>query len=130
VSASPATWLAVAAGGAGGAVLRYAAGLVLARAGGSFPVATLTVNVAGAFLLGVLARVFATPDADPVWRLALTVGFCGGFTTFSTFSAELVTLAQDGRAGRAVAYAAVSLAGGVLATVAGLSLGGRLLVRG
>jgi CrcB protein len=124
------TWLAVAAGGAGGSVLRYAVGLWLARPSAAFPFATLAVNVLGAFLLGVFARVFAPADADPVLRAALTIGFCGGFTTFSTFSAELVTLAQDGRLLRAAAYATLSLLGGVLATLAGLALGGRLLVRG
>lgn len=97
------------------------------RASGAFPVGTLTVNIVGAFVLGVLARVLNTPDASPVLRAALTIGFCGGFTTFSTFSAEFVMLVQEGRTGRAVAYALVSVLTGVLAVVAGMALGDRVL---
>ena len=73
------------------------------------------------------SRVLNTPDASPVLRAALTIGFCGGFTTFSTFSAEFVMLVQEGRTGRAVAYALVSVLTGVLAVVAGMALGDRVL---
>lgn len=115
----------VAAGGALGSVARYGVGVVLAPATSGFPWATLVVNVVGAFLMGWFARVLAAPDADQVVRLALTTGFCGGFTTFSALSAETVSLLQQGRSGRAVAYLALSLALGLAATAAGLTAGAR-----
>ncbi|MDQ8161213.1 MAG: fluoride efflux transporter CrcB [Gemmatimonadota bacterium] len=114
---------AVALGGAIGSVARYAVGVWLARAGGTFPVATLLINVTGSFLIGLFARLFEAPDANPVLRAALTVGLCGGFTTFSTFSAETIALLQQGRAARAAVYVTVSIVAGVLATFAGLLLG-------
>ncbi len=117
---------AVAFGGATGSALRYAISVWLSRANGAFPVGTFVVNIVGSLLIGVLARVFSTPDSNPVLRLALTIGFCGGFTTFSTFSAEFVTLVQEGRSGRAVAYVVTSVLSGVLAVLAGLALGNRI----
>ena len=115
--------LAVAIGGATGSVVRYVAGVVLLRSQGTFPVSTLVINVVGSFLIGLFARLFDAPDHNQVLRVALTVGFCGGFTTFSTFSAETVTLLQEGKAGRAALYISVSVVAGVLATVAGLMVG-------
>lgn len=115
-----ATLFAVAAGGATGSVLRYAVSVWLLRAGGGFPIGTLAVNVIGSFLIGVLARAFLSVDQDYVLRLALTTGFCGGFTTFSTFSAETITLMQEGRAGRAAAYVVLTLTLGLAATWLGL----------
>lgn len=115
--------LAVAGGGAIGSVARYVIGVLLVRAGNGFPVSTLLVNVVGSFLIGLFARLFDAPDHNQVLRVALTVGICGGFTTFSTFSAETVTLLQQGKAGRAALYVTVSLVAGVLATFAGLTVG-------
>jgi CrcB protein len=112
--------LAVAIGGAVGSVARYLTTLVLAPWAAAFPIATLGVNVLGAFLIGLFARLFGGPDADPVLRLALTTGVCGGFTTFSAMSAETVTLVQQGRAGRAVLYVLLSLVLGIGATALGL----------
>jgi len=103
-------WLAVALAGAAGSVLRYAIGLALVRVPLGFPTGTLFVNVLGSFLLGIFARWLSAPSFDPAWRIALTVGFCGGFTTFSTFSAELVSMAQEGRLVRAAAYVVMSIA--------------------
>jgi len=120
-------WLAVAFGGAAGSVLRYAIGLAFVRTSLAFPFGTLLVNVLGSFLIGVFARWLSAPGLDPVWRIALTVGFCGGFTTFSTFSAELIALAQEGRILRAATYVVVSVTLAVLATVLGLAAGDRLL---
>jgi fluoride exporter len=115
--------LAVAGGGAIGSVARYVIGVLLLRAGNGFPVSTLLINVVGSFLIGLFARLFDAPDHNQVLRVALTVGICGGFTTFSTFSAETVTLLQQGKAGRAALYVSVSLVAGVLATFAGLMVG-------
>ena len=113
--------LVVGLGGAIGSVARYSVGVWLAPVTGSFPWATLLVNVVGAFLIGWLARVFVAPDADHLTRLALTAGFCGGFTTFSTFSAETVQMVQQGRLKSAALYVAVSLTLGLAATIAGLA---------
>ena len=120
-------WLGVALGGALGAVLRYGAGLALTRLSGGFPWGTLVVNVLGSLLLGVFARWLSAPSFDPAWRIALTVGVCGGFTTFSTFSAEVIALLQEGKALRAAVYVLVSLVLGLAAMLLGLALGDRLL---
>ena len=117
------TVLAVAGGGAVGSVARYLVTVAMTATTTAFPYATLVVNVVGAFLIGLFARLFATPDHDPVLRLALTTGLCGGFTTFSTFSAETITLVQQGRAGRAAVYVLLSLVLGFGATMLGLSFG-------
>ena len=115
----------VAFGGALGAVLRHLAGLVCVRAFGTgFPWGTLAVNVLGSFLMGALAvwltRRGSGPDA---LRLALATGLLGGFTTFSTFSLDAVSLWQRGDAGAAVAYVAVSVAAGIGGLLAGLAVG-------
>jgi fluoride exporter len=117
-------YVAVAAGGACGAVLRFAIGRALPTASGALPLSTLLVNVIGAFVLGVLLRGF--PDLGGTTRLALTVGVCGGFTTFSTFSAELFALIEQQAWQRAALYAVASVAGSLLATWAGILLASRL----
>ena len=117
--------LLVALGGALGSVARYLVAEVLAGVERGIPVHTLLVNVVGAFVLGL---VLATTPAGSGPRLLLGIGVCGGFTTFSTFSAELVALAEGGAVARAGGYAAASLALGVLATVAGLAVGRALVV--
>ncbi len=119
-------WLGVALAGAAGSVARYGMGLLLQRLPIGFPVGTLLINVSGAFLIGVFARWLSLPSLDPVWRISLTVGFCGGFTTFSTFSAELITLVQEGRIARAAVYVVLSVSLAVLATLFGMSLGDKL----
>jgi CrcB protein len=119
---SLATVLAVALGGAVGSVARYLTSIAFSSIAVAFPFATLVVNVVGAFLIGIFARVFGGTDADPMMRLALTTGLCGGFTTFSAMSAETVTLVQQGRAGRAALYVLLSLVLGFGATALGLTV--------
>lgn len=121
-TASVMTVLAVAAGGAVGSVARYLTTLAFASVTAAFPYATLFVNVVGAFLIGVLVRVFSGSDHDPMVRLALTTGLCGGFTTFSAMSAETVTLVQQGRVGRAALYVLLTLLLGFGATALGLMI--------
>ncbi len=118
---------AIALGGAAGTIARYLLSLSFQRAGGGFPVATLLINVTGSFLIGLVARVLSTPGSNPVLRAALTIGFCGGFTTFSTFSAEFVTMVEQGRALRAILYVVVSVTAGVSATLLGLAIGNRII---
>ena len=115
--------LAVAGGGAIGSVVRYVIGVVLHRAGNGFPVSTLLINVVGSFLIGLFARLFEAPDHNQLLRVALTVGLCGGFTTFSSFSAETLALAGEGRVAAAAGYVALSLAAGLGAAALGLAAG-------
>ena len=122
----PMIW-AIAVGGAAGTVSRYLISQWVTRTPGAFPLSTFAINVVGSFLIALFARVFSTPDSNPVLRAALTIGFCGGFTTFSTFSAEFVTLVQEGRAIRAVLYIVLSVTSGVLAVMVGLALGTRFI---
>jgi CrcB protein len=109
--------LLVGFGGFAGAVLRYGAGrLVVRYAGSGFPWATLAVNVLGSLLLGAFvgsAQGAAQPSQS--MRLLVAVGLLGSFTTFSTFGAETLELAQAGALGRAVAYAGASLVLGLAA---------------
>ena len=89
------TWLAVALGGAVGAACRYVVDFVVSqRAGGVFPWGTWTVNITGALLLGALAG-YASARGDPQWwHIAATSGFCGAYTTFSTFMYETLQLIE------------------------------------
>jgi CrcB protein len=122
--------LVVAAGGAVGSVLRaLLTWSVAARTDGATMPATLAANVLGSFVLGVVVQLGGTTGApSPAWRLFLTTGVCGGFTTFSTFSFEAVSAFEDGRAGIAIGYALLSLVAGALAMWGGLALG-RALAR-
>lgn len=111
--------LLVALGGATGAWLRFAAGRAIGA--GAFPWATLTVNLSGSFVMGLLAGWLARHGTGGEnWRLFLAVGVLGGFTTFSAFSLELANLIERGAIGTAALYAAVSLAGGIAGLFAGL----------
>ena len=100
---------------------RWVGGLVDAR----FPLATFLINVSGSLVLGLLGGLLASravPHADS-WRLALGVGFCGGFTTFSTFEFETHALLEDGVWLTALANIFLSLFAGLLAVRVGLVLG-------
>ena len=122
-------WVYVAVGAALGGVARFGlAGFIQQRAGLSFPTGTLVVNLTGAFLLGVLVKVAAqSASITPETRLFLTTGFCGGYTTFSTFSYETTMLLQDGEYGTATTYVLVSVLGSLAATVLGFAAGTWLL---
>lgn len=115
------TSLAIALGGAVGSLARYWLAVALAGASAAFPVGTLAINVGGSFVLGALLG--AWPASPSALRAGLAVGVCGGFTTFSTFSAEVVALAERGAAGRAAAYAGLSVGLSVAATLLGLAAG-------
>jgi CrcB protein len=113
----------IAVGSAFGGVSRYLVGGVLQRsAGADFPVGTLVINVTGSFLLGLFLRyAMDTPTLTPEWRAFLTIGFCGGYTTFSTFSYETVALLEDGQWSRAAAYVGLSLGLALAATLLGFA---------
>src|SRR6202022_4606641 len=104
-----------------GALLRWQLGLKLNSFLPLIPPGTLTANLVGGYIIGIAVGYFAqTPDIAPEWRLFIITGFCGGLTTFSTFSAEVVTLMQQGRALWALGAAAAHLVGSILMTFAGI----------
>ena len=109
----------VMAGGAVGAGMRYLAGQALA--GGRLPWGTLAVNLIGGLLMGLLAGALAKGVAGDPARLLIGVGVLGGFTTFSAFSLDIVTLIERGSLGLALGYAVASVVGSVLALAAGLA---------
>ncbi len=118
-------WI-VAAGSALGGVARYlVGGLVQRLAGPVFPLGTLVVNTIGSIVIGFVMR-YALESAaiSAEARTFLTIGICGGFTTFSTFSYETVALFQDGSYGKAAASIAANVGLALLGTVAGAALAG------
>ena len=109
------TWLAVALGGAFGAMARYGVFLWLTPHPGKFPIATFAANICGCFLAGVL-YVSITHGAIPQpWRPLLAIGFLGAFTTFSTFSLEALLLWQNQFPAVAFFYVAATVVGCLLA---------------
>lgn len=91
------------------------------------PPGTLAANLIGGYLIGVAVAVFASlPELSPQWRLFVVTGFLGGLTTFSTFSAEVVTQLQQGRPGWALATAFLHLAGSLALTALGIATVGWL----
>lgn len=114
----------IALGGAVGSVTRYLLGGMVQRlAGITFPIGTLAVNVTGSFLAGFLLRHFMNDQTQPLLRGALIVGFCGGFTTFSAFTAETMGLVQGGAYGKAASYVMASVALSLAAVFAGFAAG-------
>jgi len=121
------TYLYVALGGAAGALARFlVGGWVTNGAGPGFPGATFAINVAGSLLLGFLLRLLPGHAAEAELRALLAVGFCGAFTTFSTFGVETVELLRRSAYGAAAAYVAGSVVLSALAVVAGAWLAARL----
>ena len=111
---------AICVGASIGALSRWGLGLWLSP-GGLLPWGTLAANLIGGYLVGVCVAVFQSmPQIDPVWRLALVTGFLGALTTFSSFSAEVVTMLQQQRYTLALGTAALHLFGSLLMTIAGI----------
>lgn len=116
--------LAVAVGGAAGSVLRFLiSGWVASNWPRHFYLGTLGINLLGCLLIGLLSGLFLTRTDLPLeLRTGLITGVLGGFTTFSSFSLEIMKLLEGGRAPEAIGYLAFSVLGGLLAAWAGLSL--------
>ena len=113
--------LAISVGSTLGALLRWQLGLRLNEVFPTLPPGTLVANIIGGYIIGVAVAYFANAsDIAPEWRLLIITGFCGGLTTFSTFSAEVVTLLQAGRIGWAATSIAIHVSSSLVATVAGL----------
>ena len=112
---------AISLGAALGALLRWWLGTRLNATLPALPLGTLAANLIGGYVVGVGIAFFAAFAAvSPEWRLFVITGFCGGLTTFSTFSAEIVTLLQQGRMVWACAAVAAHLFGSLLMTFAGI----------
>ena len=106
--------LAVGAGSFIGGVARYLVSLAMKGIGKGFPWATLTVNLLGCLLIGLLWGLLSrNATVSTSWGLFLTVGLCGGFTTFSTFSKEALTMLQAGQIGGFATYVVVSVLAGI-----------------
>src|SRR6266545_5680704 len=120
----------IAVGSAIGGMSRYViGGLVQRLLDTTFPAGTLLINVTGSFLLGFILRYgVETPTLTPEVRAFLTVGFCGGYTTFSTFSYETVALAEDGEWTRAALYVALSDGLSLIATFLGFAAAREIVV--
>ncbi len=110
--------------GIAGTLARYGLqGFVQQRTGSTFPSGTLLVNLSGCFFLGVIGQYALTHLTIPAdWRVGITVGFFGAFTTFSTFSYETVRMLDDGDWTRAATYLLSSVLGGLIAVFAGMRI--------
>ena len=113
--------------GALGTLARYGLqGLVQLRVGSAFPYGTLLINLSGCFFLGLIGQFTMNRTVLPAeWRVAIAVGFFGGFTTFSSFGWETAKMLEDGEWLRATTYVASSVAFGLLLSVAGIRLANR-----
>lgn len=119
---------AVAIGGSLGSVARYLVAIGAGRlVGTEFPWGTLVINIVGSFLIGVFAESFALSwNVSQAVRVFLTVGICGGFTTFSTFSLDALRLLKAGSYGPAAAYVGSSLVLCIAFAALGMRIGGAL----
>jgi CrcB protein len=112
--------VAISLGAAAGALLRWFFGLMLNSLFPTMPLGTLTSNLVGGYLIGVAVAFFAIHnELAPEWRLLVITGFLGGLTTFSTFSAEVTTLIQQGR----LAWAGATISAHVIGSIAMTMLG-------
>lgn len=117
-------YLIVFLGGGIGAAIRHGINLGIARLlGNGFPFATLLINVTGSLIMGLAAAYFAFKgDASQHWRLFLTTGILGGYTTFSTFSLDVALLYERGEIGLAALYVLTSVAVSIAGLFAGFAL--------
>jgi CrcB protein len=113
--------VAICAGASIGALLRWGLSSQLNSWFPAIPPGTLAANLVGCYIVGAAIAFFASlPAISPEWRLLIITGFCGGLTTFSAFSAELLMLMQQGRGLLALGAAAAHVGGSLLMTLAGI----------
>jgi CrcB protein len=114
--------VAICVGGSLGCLLRWFLGIWLNGQATVVPLGTLAANLLGGYIVGVAVAFFAlNNNIAPEWKLLVITGFCGGLTTFSSFSAEVVTLLREHRVLWACSTAALHLAGSLLMTIAGIA---------
>jgi CrcB protein len=119
--------LAISLGAAAGALMRWQLGVGLNSFFPSVPPGTLAANLIGGYIIGLAVAYLAqAPNLAPEWRLFIITGFCGGLTTFSTFSAEVVARLQEGQLMWAMGAIVIHVTGSLVMTLAGLATG-RLL---
>lgn len=117
------TWVAFLVAGAVGAPTRFLLdGWVQGRTGGAYPWGTFVINVTGSFLLGVLTGLSLYHGVPAAWKTVLGSGFCGAYTTFSTFTFESVRLAEEGAVGDALRNVGATMVSGLAAAGLGLLL--------
>jgi CrcB protein len=116
--------LIIGLGGGIGSIFRYLVQTYIARTiTQNFPLGTLLVNISGCLLIGLLSGLAAKHAALTMeWRLFLITGICGGYTTFSTFSYESVSLFKEGNYPYFILYTSLSFVSGLLATIGGITL--------
>jgi CrcB protein len=115
-------FLVVGVGAAAGAWLRWVLGIWLNAAFPAIPLGTLAANLIGGYVIGAAVAFFAqAAGMPPEWRLFIATGFCGGLTTFSTFSAEIANLLEQGRFGLFSAAIALHVGGSLFMTLAGMA---------
>jgi CrcB protein len=113
--------IVIAVGASLGAWLRWLLGMKLNALFPTIPPGTVVANMVGGYIIGLaIAFLAASPTLSPEWRLLIITGFCGGLTTFSTFSAETVALIQEGRLVWALGSISLHVAGSLAMTAAGL----------
>lgn len=113
--------MVIAAGASLGAWLRWILGMKLNALFPTIPPGTVVANMVGGYIIGLaIAFLAASPTLSPEWRLLIITGFCGGLTTFSTFSAETVALIQEGRLLWALGSISLHVLGSLAMTAAGL----------
>ena len=113
--------LAIGAGSFIGGILRYLLSQIIqSKFLVTFPFGTLTVNITGCFLIGLVYGFSDRGNLTPEWRLFLATGLLGGFTTFSAFSNETVAMLRDGQFGFATAYVSASVIVGIIASFTGI----------
>lgn len=113
--------LVIAVGASLGAWLRWLLGMKLNALFPTIPPGTVVANMVGGYIIGLaIAFLTASPSLSPEWRLLIITGFCGGLTTFSTFSAETVALIQEGRLLWALGSISLHVVGSLAMTAAGL----------
>ena len=119
--------LLIAVFGAVGTLARFGLqGLVQIKMNSTFPYGTLLINLTGCFLLGLLGQLLLNRViVPPEWRMAITVGFFGGYTTFSSFGWETAKMLEDGEWMQATAYVGASVLAGLLLSLAGIRLANR-----
>jgi len=114
--------VAICVGGSVGCLLRWFLGVLFNTQPSVVPLGTLAANLLGAYVVGVAYAFFALNNSlSPEWRLLVITGFCGGLTTFSSFSAEVVTMLRQDRLLWACSTAALHLFGSLLMTIAGIA---------
>lgn len=117
----------IALGGVVGTLLRYAVSNMLFSPDNALPWGTFFINVSGSFILGATMRLAQSMTMTPEMKAMIAVGFCGAFTTFSTYSWEVYSFVEQGHYGRAGAYALGSVILGVIALAGGVATAAALL---